>query len=639
MKVLYVGEEDFVGAEMRKAFVEAGHDLTSSADGAGRPAPVCDVLVAFEPSPAVIKELVARFRGKAGHLVHISSHRVYPAVPRDRPWTPPDFDALADTLDSDIAAAGFAAEVAAFRAAEREMRLAVRGRMPWTVLRPAMIEGPNDPYAHSAWFVNRIVDGGPVVLPDDKTLIYRHVAAADLARAAVAVAGQKTAFERTLNVVSRGILSYWGHAAMLRDGLRRSVGFRYVPAARWQAAGLPLPVGAQAWSSFIEASPLLTKLRWEPLDDVAFLAHLARHLEALPRPYDRAERERERALLAELEPAGETAFRPGRAANGAARPKHWQLCGWPGQPNSLSLRAAPEPAARPPVPLVKTLQIAVGAVENRVLRGEFDTAAAPLVLGHNALVEVVQSGGAGPRVGQLAIPLAQLPCGDDGCAECAGTPLPRNPGIDCDGYAFSVHPVAAEHLVRVPADLRRAALLAHPLAALLDVLAGPLANGSGQVWVYGVGAEATLLCWLAEEFNRSVVRAERTANRHNRFATEAHDALVRMVAAGTLAKPEIVADFGEMADEVAAAFNDVLAADGLYCGWRRPETLDEAFAFRALPAGARTRKLLDEALALLRKWSQWRDVAVLSGPGVPLEAAWDGFAASSFSQAFVTVEA
>jgi len=633
MSILYIGPDDFFRPELAQACRAAGHHISALSLEEAEQAPgqwSADIVIMFQPSASDVRRLIQRRSGSIGHFLLISSYKVYPSAFRLSPWRVDDIDVVADGGVEGNETGGAHA-----RRAEHELQLRKRDLKAWTVLRPAIIEGVNDPLAHSAWFVNRILDGGPIILPDQKTTVYRHVSAEDLARAALAVAGNENAFGSTLNVASRGMLTYWGHAAMLRDGLQRRVEFKYVPLARWRAAGLPLPIAEDLNASFIETSPLLSELGWEPSDELGFVTGLARAFAEFPRIADKASRELERRVLAEAEAGPDMKMAHGVGLPRIAQARQWAIRAWPGEPTSLTLQRF-DAVQKLPAPVLQTRRLVLGAPEAQLLRGELPVSREPRVVGHNALVEVINAGTSGLANGSLAIPFSRLPCDDKECEFC-GEATERTLGIDCDGYGWKICTTPSQHLVPVAAEMKEIGLLASPLAALMEVFADVLSEGAGPLWVCGQSVEAALLTWLAEDAGRHVVHLDRVARPHPEFSVRAIKESVDEVNEGRTSAPNIIVDFTSNF-EVALAMLPVLPRAGGWWGWQRPSRLPSSLTFRRLPIVAKKRATLERALDLLQSWLKWRDVSRRIGPAVPLDAYWDVFTLTPFAQPYIEID-
>lgn len=619
MKALYAGESQLVGLALVPLLEEAGYEVEC-----GNPDPACryDLVVDNASTTATdIRALVTGVGQQTGHYIFLSSSRVYPASFRLRPWCEDEIDATLDLFQS------LPPAVHAARSSERELRLLSRGRFPITILRPAAIDGPNAPDGMTHWFVDRILDGGLIVLPEGDLPTYRHVSGTDLARAVVMVAGRDEAFDHALNVASQAMLSYWGHAAMVRDGLAMPLRYGYVPAWRWKAAGLSLPMGELGSSSFIEPSPILHQLGWRPSDSFDFVTALARHCAEHRRCGDQAVIQRERNVLGDAQAA--PLYTP--AAAPAPPPHHkthqWLLRGWAGRPASLTLERM-DAIKSFPAPVVRVRALTLTASEERFLRGEYPQSG-DRAIGHNALLEVVQPGPANLAFGAMMVPFSTLPCDDAACPFCrdGGHAVL---GITCDGYGLGVCTTPPSHLVHAPAELGMAALLADPLAGLIAALAEPLKHDQTPVWVAGRTFEAALVAWLAQDAGRPVVHVDRRAWSHAEFPVQGIAQALEQLRTGTTAAPTLAVDFTGVLDVSWPLAHALTGEANLYVR-RRPPGVPHGVQLHEIRAAAPSRVMLEEAMTTLKRWSLFRNLDARVGPAVPLDSYWDALLPSPFS--------
>jgi nucleoside-diphosphate-sugar epimerase len=639
--VVYVGEDEFFGPHLTRVLRTNGYDVVSftSAEhasktllGTGNPSPsetARRIVVAFQLAASEVRMLIRQCANAIDHLILISSYKVYPASFRPGPWHADEFNSVADgtAMDED-------SEAGRARAAERELWLEGRHLRARTVLRPALIEGIGNPLGYSAWFVNRVLDGEPIILPDHKTTIYRYVAVEDLARAVLAVIGKPAAFGATLNVVGHGMLTYRGHARILARALKRSTAFRYVPVSAWRAAGLPMPVAEDLSASFIASSPVLSALGWEASDDVQFFQQLASALEEFPQSTGRETRALEQRLLSENEHAAEITLQHNAGVARTSVNRQWALMARPGDPNSLMLRHFDSiQKLRPPV--LKLRRLAFGELEAGILRGELATAAVPRVLGHNALLEVMHSDSASiPRASKVIV-LPSTPCGDQACSHCAGTEA-QTLGIDCGGCAWGFTSFPPQHLIPIGLDSENVALLASPLAALIQARQGILIENARTIWICGDTVEAALLAWMVEDSGLQAVLLDRHAKAHPEFPLLDLKECVEKVKDGRRPAPDMVVDFtGSF--EITTVITPALTQAKGWWGARKPARLPPELPFHRLPLVASSRRAIVEALEMLKSWSHWRDVGRLVGPAIRLEAYWDALMPPPFAQSYIEI--
>jgi nucleoside-diphosphate-sugar epimerase len=140
--------------------------------------------------------------GRAGHYVFISSGQVY--LVRERcPWPAreEDYDGplmarpedAADLAEWDYGVGKRACEDLLAETWERS-------RFPSTRIRIPMVEGERDHLRRLEGYLWRILDGGPLLVPDGGTNPVRHVYVGDLVRALADIGGHTPAIGRAFNL-------------------------------------------------------------------------------------------------------------------------------------------------------------------------------------------------------------------------------------------------------------------------------------------------------------------------------------------------------------------------------------------------------------------------------------------------------
>lgn len=622
LRACYLGVDDALGRRVRESLAAAGYQF--EAPDLSTSTPDFDLIIDNASScPADVRAILLACR-QPTHYVLVSSYRVYAPVPTLRPWREDDAGVMMDqtlNLPPDVMAA---------RAVERELHLLAAGRFGATILRPTRIEDlgrlDDGEIDLTAWFATRIRDGGLLVLPAGDLPSYRLLGSEDLAAAITLVAQKPATGVRTINVAGSSLVSYWGHAAMTRDGLRGSLRFAYVPRWRWRAAGLALPFEDRAWASLIAPSLALHELGWHAADPVSLVTRRAAELaDPLPAALSNS-LALERRVLAEDE--GEGLYQPGQSPLPLAEHNtaHWALRAWTGQPASLTLERLPAPAQLP-APRLMVRALTLLAPEERLMRGEYPQRGHRLI-GHNALLEVLDD--ADPRFpsGSFALPMSVMPCDDKDCVWCRDG---RNGvlGIGCDGYGLGICTTPRSHLLASPPGLGLATLLADPLACLMVGLRERLVSDDGPVWIGGRTIDAALASWLIQDLGRPVLHVDRRAWAHPEFPTQAVTAMLEESRQGQRSAPTLVLDFTG-SSEVSWALGQALTPEGHLFVRRRPTGVPHGKHWHELPAAAPNRAALDDALERLQRWSRHRDLDARIGPAVPLDLYWDVLLPTAF---------
>ena len=134
------------------------------------------------------------------------------------------------------------------RAAEDALRAAFRSRaFPYVSLRMPMINSPRDHYTRLAAYVHRLLDGGPILVPDDQdALRLRHVHGGDVVAATLRAGEPDVPAGTCLNISQDETLTLEEMLAPIGRQLRRAVAIARLPRAELERRGL-LP-GCSPWS-------------------------------------------------------------------------------------------------------------------------------------------------------------------------------------------------------------------------------------------------------------------------------------------------------------------------------------------------------------------------------------------------------
>lgn len=330
MNVLVIGGTRFLGHELAWRLLFAGHRVTlfnrgREADTFGNRVErlrgdrttddfkhvlhgrAFDAVVDFAAYTAGDgRSVVSVLGGHVGHYVVISSGQVY-LVREDapRPAREEDYDgpllpapAPADAADKrewDYGMGKRAIEDVLAEAWEK-------GRFPSTRLRLPMVNGERDHNRRLEAYLWRILDGGPVLLPDGGQRPMRHVYSGAAVKAILALLGETRTFGRAYNLAQDETPTLAELLTQVAERLGARARLQPVPAAKLIEAGLePVRISpfSGRWMSFIDPSRAKAELGFqhEPLRsylDKIVTAFLARP--ALDPPSSYAERPRERAL-------------------------------------------------------------------------------------------------------------------------------------------------------------------------------------------------------------------------------------------------------------------------------------------------------------------------------------------------------
>lgn len=277
MRILVIGGTRFVGVYLTRELVEAGHEVVLFNRG-NHPVPVPGVgqitgdrtdaeqlqaALARESFDAIFdntgrklsdtQPLADLFKGKLQHFVYVSSAGVYLAsdqMPHRE----------GDTLDPESRHRG---------KFEAEDYLLKQG-LPMTSVRPTYIYGPGNYNPIEGWFFDRLVRDRPIPIPGSGLQITQLGHCQDLAKAMVAVLGNRNAVGEVYNVSGDRYVSF--------DGLARSCALavgkdpdqvklvHYDPKAFEFGKRKAFPLRSQHF--FCSIGKALSELDWEPQFDL-----------------------------------------------------------------------------------------------------------------------------------------------------------------------------------------------------------------------------------------------------------------------------------------------------------------------------------------------------------------------------------
>lgn len=307
MTVLVMGGTRFIGAELVGLLRDAGHDVTVIAL---EPPPQATRHLQFiqadrNDAPELARQLQGRrfdlvfdniafdaphvqgllraLDGRFGRYVLTSSVDIYPMGPPQQ-WR--EEDALLEPSSTEGAPAA-ERYLRGKRACENALRAS---GVPYAIVRPAMVTGVGDPVpprpkhwpalgpacGRSMLLPSRLLDGGPVLLPQSDRRLFQLAWVQDVARALLAAASHPAALQRAFNVAGDEL---WTHESLLR-ALAQSCGIDVAVVrctdAQLAEAGLSeyeLPYGHSPRCS-LASNEGLKGLGWQPTPPALWLPGL-----------------------------------------------------------------------------------------------------------------------------------------------------------------------------------------------------------------------------------------------------------------------------------------------------------------------------------------------------------------------------
>jgi nucleoside-diphosphate-sugar epimerase len=224
--------------------------------------------------------------GRVSHYVVISTGQVYlvregcPRPARETDFDGPLMPAPAEAFDRGQWDYGVKK-----RALEDALAEAwARSRFPSTRLRIPMVSGERDHFRRLERYLWRMLDGGPVLLPDGGDRVTRHVYSGSVVKAILALLGRADTHGQAYNLAQDETPTLRDLLTLVAERLGAPARLVDVPAERVRAAGLdPLVFSpfSGRWMSFLDPARATAELgfRHEPLGSyldkivTSFLAH------------------------------------------------------------------------------------------------------------------------------------------------------------------------------------------------------------------------------------------------------------------------------------------------------------------------------------------------------------------------------
>jgi nucleoside-diphosphate-sugar epimerase len=310
MRVLIVGGNRFMGYGLTWRLLAAGHQVTHLNRGltrdpfgerierlpgdrttgdfarlvAGRSFDAVVDFAAFVGADAA--SAVETLRGRVGHYVFISTGQVY-LVREGCPWPAREIDYAGPVMPEPADAADKAEWEYGIGKRACEDRLAeawARNRFPFTCLRIPMVDGERDNKRRLEAYLWRILDGGPLIVPEGDLRPVRHVYAGAVVRAIVDLLGKPASFGQAYNLSQDEMPALSELITLFADALGAPTRLHPVPAEKIRAAGLrvtEVSPYSSVWMSCLDPARARAELgfRHESLAEYAgrivasFLAH------------------------------------------------------------------------------------------------------------------------------------------------------------------------------------------------------------------------------------------------------------------------------------------------------------------------------------------------------------------------------
>lgn len=236
MKILIIGGTSFFGKQIVIKLIEQGHDVTVLSRGNTQPKEFWDKVshitcdrtnredfyaklkdtqfdividnLVFDDEDA--KSIIETFANQANppHYIFCSSSAVYDQLPYNGiPYKEDDTPLTQLDVSHEWDAFGRIKYGNAKRAAENYFKQH-HGKLNYTAIRPTVVEGPEDPSGRTWFWIQRILDQGPILIPKHhQKSLYRNVFVDDVVQAFLLCVNNPDAYNQAFNVAGNDIMT------------------------------------------------------------------------------------------------------------------------------------------------------------------------------------------------------------------------------------------------------------------------------------------------------------------------------------------------------------------------------------------------------------------------------------------------
>jgi nucleoside-diphosphate-sugar epimerase len=306
VNVLVVGGTGFLGRRIAEAFVANGDDVSVLSRGQG-PSPPSGVraLIADRHESKTLQtalhgkafdvvvdnvaftgpdvaDLLAALGARVGHYLLTSSAAVYPNLQVRHPLREDEADlelrVPVNAPDPFHTRLGHA-----YANGKREAEAVLRDSgLAWSSLRAPIVVGADDRTLRIWWFVQRLLDSGPIVIPDwGPGRLFQVVWTHDFARACVVAAGKPSAFGHAYNVAQPEIFTAETWILALAEALGRQASYVRIPET--DLPGYHMPIAGRAFGHvLLDGCAARADLGFEPVTESTWLVETVQGCAATP---------------------------------------------------------------------------------------------------------------------------------------------------------------------------------------------------------------------------------------------------------------------------------------------------------------------------------------------------------------------
>ncbi len=287
MNILVLGGTSFFGSAIVRRLLDRGDQVTVFSRGAVRPEwwDRADHVTGDRFDAASLEQIRGRtfdaaidniaYTGRdvsilldvlsAGRYILTSSSAVYSTVAGYPPYREDDVDLSFRPPKDEADSPRWSYTVGKLTA---EQAVVERCHLPWTIIRPPIVLGPHDPTLRGWYYFQRLLDGGPILVPCCGERSFRIVYSEDLAAGYLLALDAPVAAGRTYNIAQQEIVRLSDFLTAAAAGLGADVELVEVTRNELKNAGVVGPYDRM--SNFIpNVSSAVTELgyRSSPFDE------------------------------------------------------------------------------------------------------------------------------------------------------------------------------------------------------------------------------------------------------------------------------------------------------------------------------------------------------------------------------------
>jgi len=202
------------------------------------------------------RRAVEAFAGRVGHHVMVSTGQVY-LVRQGCPRPAREADYAGPVLPRPDAEPDLSEWLYGVGKRDAEDALAAAAGFPCTRVRIPMVNGELDYHRRIEGYLWRLLDGGPVLLPDGGDAPMRHVSGGEVARFLVAILGREETFGEAFNLAQEETPTLRELVLLLRELVGSRSPIVAVPSTELHGSGLePAAISpfSARWMSFVDPS-------------------------------------------------------------------------------------------------------------------------------------------------------------------------------------------------------------------------------------------------------------------------------------------------------------------------------------------------------------------------------------------------